>query len=452
MAAVKGAQLLTETDGPGGEGDGGSAGHGAAGGDRPIITGDLDEEYVLLEEEGEGEGEGRLSTEEAGDRTLLDQRRHDQTKVYTRDEIAAMSPDERRNAWRSMSRDEQRANRPLDRARKKDNRSRGQQDNERLQGELTATQAQLRELKDRFDGFQPKLGEFEKGQLQSRLASIDTELGEVNRKFDDAKRRMSDAIVGQDTEAFNKAMDDRDTMFVRRLQLQGGKELVQKQITAAGAGGAGDGGGGGGGERRAAGGEQRRAGGEGDGQRGQAERRPDPAQAAAVQERVRDFEAEHEWYKPNDPNDPDTAVVRALDRQVAAEGFNPATDEYWDELADRLEQRLPQYFGGQRGGQRQQQQQQQRQQQRPNGARAGGNGNGASTQRRGPPSGGGGDAGARGAGNGKGVRLTPGRKEALVLAGILDRDGKTVIDKVKFQRSLKSYADFDREHADEARR
>lgn len=46
------------------------------------------------------------------------------------------------------------------------------------------------------------------------------------------------------------------------------------------------------------------------------------------------------WYSP-DGTDEDSAMVRYLDNQLAAQGWNPSTKEYWDELEARKKKYLP---------------------------------------------------------------------------------------------------------------
>jgi hypothetical protein len=59
--------------------------------------------------------------------------------------------------------------------------------------------------------------------------------------------------------------------------------------------------------------------------------------------RAKSWAAENNWFKP-DGKDADSAVVKALDESLMAEGFNPATQEYWDELTDRASRYLPHRF------------------------------------------------------------------------------------------------------------
>lgn len=46
------------------------------------------------------------------------------------------------------------------------------------------------------------------------------------------------------------------------------------------------------------------------------------------------------WYNP-DTNDEDSAIAKVIDSRLVAEGYDPASEEYWDELDNRLQKRLP---------------------------------------------------------------------------------------------------------------
>ncbi len=43
--------------------------------------------------------------------------------------------------------------------------------------------------------------------------------------------------------------------------------------------------------------------------------------------------------------DEDSAIVKVIDQRLAAEGYNPATEEYWVELDNRVARRLPHRYG-----------------------------------------------------------------------------------------------------------
>jgi len=68
---------------------------------------------------------------------------------------------------------------------------------------------------------------------------------------------------------------------------------------------------------------------------------PDPEMVRQVQT----WSSRNDWYNPNPTGvtqaDNDSRVVRALDDAVMAEGFNPTTKAYWDELDRRIAKVLP---------------------------------------------------------------------------------------------------------------
>ena len=46
------------------------------------------------------------------------------------------------------------------------------------------------------------------------------------------------------------------------------------------------------------------------------------------------------WYNP-DSDDEDAAITKVIDERLVKEGWNPATQEYWEELDRRVQKRLP---------------------------------------------------------------------------------------------------------------
>lgn len=136
-----------------------------------------------------------------------------------------------------------------------------------------------------------------------------------------------------------------------------------------------------------------------------------PAPDPQVQRRARDFLADHPWYDPKGA-DQDSKVILAIDAQVTAEGFDPRSDKYWDELEDRAEKMLPKRFS---------------------------NGNGAArpaAQQRGPQLGN--ERTGESQGGRKTVFVSAARRAAMVEAGLWD-------DPVKRTKVLKDYARLDRE-------
>jgi len=58
---------------------------------------------------------------------------------------------------------------------------------------------------------------------------------------------------------------------------------------------------------------------------------------------AQEFMDENPWYDINGGNE-ESSIVNAIDASLTKEGFDPTTDEYWDELTERAARRLPEKF------------------------------------------------------------------------------------------------------------
>lgn len=141
----------------------------------------------------------------------------------------------------------------------------------------------------------------------------------------------------------------------------------------------------------------------------QSQPRP-PVVDAEVLEHAKDFMEDHSWYDPQG-RDEKSAVVLAIDNAMAREGYDPKSDEYWDELRSRVKRRLPDAFEKSAGDKRE-----------PRSGPAVGSGREhapTSTRRE--------------------VYISPERKQALIDAGVWD-------DPVLRMKYVKRYAAYDAEH------
>jgi hypothetical protein len=59
-----------------------------------------------------------------------------------------------------------------------------------------------------------------------------------------------------------------------------------------------------------------------------------------VQKNATSWLKNNKWYDPN-ARDTDSRIAKVIDQDLAAEGWDPADPEYWDELDNRLSARLP---------------------------------------------------------------------------------------------------------------
>lgn len=144
--------------------------------------------------------------------------------------------------------------------------------------------------------------------------------------------------------------------------------------------------------------------------------------------RAAEWSSKNRWYDPRG-QDVDSRITLMLDDQLTQEGYNPATDEYWEELTERVQRYLPHRLQRANGGSN--------------------SGNGADTGSR--SSTGGGrplrpvvtGSGREGAlDNASGVRtyrLSPERVQALKEAGIWD-------DPKARAEAIRRYQDYDRQN------
>lgn len=63
---------------------------------------------------------------------------------------------------------------------------------------------------------------------------------------------------------------------------------------------------------------------------------PDPM----VQKYAADWMERNPWYDPHGRNE-ESEIAQVIDKKLTAEGFDPTSEDYWDELDDRLQKYLP---------------------------------------------------------------------------------------------------------------
>lgn len=196
--------------------------------------------------------------------------------------------------------------------------------------------------------------------LQRDAAEVDSRISEAAEQYRYAERVMQDAVARGDGETVTKALRARDEAAMRVNELRSVRNRIQEAPP-----------------------QQMPSG-------------PDPRVVA----NARSWFEDNNWVDPNG-SDVDSAIVLTIDRKLAEEGFDPTSDDYWDELTDRVKRKFPDKYG---------------------------------SVRRSPPVGG----GKSQAGPSKTqVRVTPERKQAMMDAGYWD-------DPDMRKRMLKKYAEYDR--------
>ena len=237
---------------------------------------------------------------------------------------------------------------------------------EHKERELAFLRAENEEFKRRLNAVEKRTTEFDQQAADQRLNETANEIQTVDRI-------IAKAIEQGQGEDVAKALAIRDQLMERRKQL----ETLKAQTKV----------------------EPRKEG-------------PDPRVAAYAKEWI----SMNDWYDPRG-GDEDSMIVQAIDKRLAAEGFNPATEDYWVELDNRVAKRLPHKYGDNTVEEAP----------KPKAAKRGG-----------PPVGGKREYAAPS--TRKEIYISPERKQALIDAGVWDNPDLR-------QKYIKRYADYDRNNS-----
>jgi len=242
---------------------------------------------------------------------------------------------------------------------------------EHKERELAFLRAENEEFKRRLNAVEQRTNEF-------NISAVDQKLNEALNEAQLAERIMAKAIEQGQGEDVTKALQIRDQALERARQLKAAKEQAEKPVA-------------------------------------QPKQGKDPRVAAYAQEWVKS----NDWYDPSG-KDEDSAIVKIIDQRLAAEGFNPATEDYWVELDNRVARRLPHRYG------------EDTDMSEPTPKAK------AAPKRGGPPVGGKREFAPPS--TRKEVYISPDRKQALIDAGVWDNPELR-------QRYIKRYADYDRNNS-----
>jgi len=248
---------------------------------------------------------------------------------------------------------------------------------ERRKEAIARDKKELEFLRQRNEALEKRVMAVEKSTVNNAVHTIDARLQETVAEVRAAERIMAKAIEAGNGEDAAKALKIRDEAMRRVQQLQIAKHQqtqVAQQIH---------------------------------------QRAENPGPDLEVKSFAEQWVSRNKWYDPNAKGE-ESKIVLAIDQTLVEEGYNPRTEEYWQELDKRVAKHLPHLKGG--------------------GSNDDGNSRGG---RKGPPVGSGRDhtpPSSR-----QQVYISPERKQAMIDAGVWE-------DPVLRQRYLKQYAKWDREN------
>jgi hypothetical protein len=225
-------------------------------------------------------------------------------------------------------------------------------------------------LRNRNDDLERRLTAQEQRAVQQDLSSVDASIQQAMNEARMAEQVIAKAVAAGNGEDVTQAMRYRDQAFAKANHLASVKQQREQSARVAPV---------------------------------QNDTGIDPA----VIEHAKDFMEDAPWYKP-DGSDEESAIVLAIDAALMREGFDPKSDDYWDELRKRSARRLPERFES-KGNNR-----------APRGGPAVGSGREHAPQSTRTE-----------------VYISPERKQALIDAGVWD-------DPVLRQKYVKRYAAYDK--------
>lgn len=241
----------------------------------------IQREDVLLDEEGNVLQDVVPVVEESADETPPQDERVASEEHSDEDEQAA----------EGESADEAEERRQRNRARRAENKSRRKDHIERLHREIAARDEVLQQQAQRLEAL-------ERRTHGADMTAVDNEIRKSVDAYNFYKSQHAEAVTRADGQLAADAQEKMFAAMQRAQQLKGVKDAAQRQ----------------------------------------------PQQPQPLDPRLK-MQAEvwlerNEWYDPTG-SDPDSQVALTIDQQMAREGWNPTTEQYWEELDVRLKKYLP---------------------------------------------------------------------------------------------------------------
>jgi hypothetical protein len=309
---------------------------------------------VLKEDDENGNEEGIVIVEDKNE--LSDQEDDQDDSSDERTQSTSDSDDDGHNDERESIRERRR----LEKLERKDRRDTA----------IKRDKVELDFLRKRNDDLERRVSAQEQRSHKVDLGSYDSQISNAAKEAEMADRVIAKAVEAGNGEDVTQAMRYRDQAMQKMQQLQYAKNQAAQQTPKV-----------------------------------QGQQLDDMTLYYA-----KEFIAENPWYD-SQGRDEDSAIVLAIDQALAKDGFNPQSEEYWQELRKRTARRLPEKFKSN---------QESREERTPRGGPAVGSG-----REHAPSS------------TRKEIYVSPERKQALIEAGVWD-------DPILRVKYVKRYAEYDR--------
>jgi len=245
---------------------------------------------------------------------------------------------------------------------------------ERREKAITRDKVELEFLRKRNDDLERRFSTIEQRTYQADLNSYDQQIAAAKNEAEMAERVIAKAVEAGNGADVAQALKYRDEAIAKANQLAFAKNQAAQAKPVAQDGGMDD----------------------------------------RVMLHAREFLDENKWYDPQGRNE-DSAIVLAIDQGLVRDGYDPKSEEYWNELRARAARRLPERFKGEAKAEQKEER-----------VARGGPGIGSGREHA-PTS------------TRKEVYVSPERKQALIDAGVWD-------DPILRMKYVKRYAEYDRQN------
>ena len=156
-------------------------------------------------------------------------------------------------------------------------------------------------LRGRNDDLEKRISTQEQRNRNQDLQGIDAAIAQANKEVNMAERVIAKAVENNNGNDVTKAMKYRDEAMNKAQRLNYNKQQASQQVNTA------------------------------------------PQVDDRTMHHAKQFMEDNPWYDSNG-RDEDSAIVMAIDQSLSRDGYNPQTEEYWDELTARSARRLPERF------------------------------------------------------------------------------------------------------------
>ena len=164
---------------------------------------------------------------------------------------------------------------------------------------------ELNFLRKRNEDLERRISAQEQKSQNLEMGNLDQHLAVAQKELNLADQVIAKGVENQSGEDVQKALAYRDQAQKKIAQLERQKQQANVQM--------------------------------------QQQQQPQTPVDDRVLAHAQEFMDDNAWYDINGGNE-ESSIVNAIDASLTKEGFDPATDEYWDELTERAARRLPEKF------------------------------------------------------------------------------------------------------------